>query len=88
MASAQHRLPAAGNAPSRERRETCAQRPERRGQRHMQPDRGALFAGIERSSAAASARSKLGATTMTEVALMRPRAIRSRIAALTPGEMP
>ena len=39
-------------------------------------------------SAIASERWKLGAVTMTEVALMRPRATRSRIAALTPAEMP
>ena len=39
-------------------------------------------------SGVASARLKAGATTMTEVALMRPRTRRSRIAALTPGEMP
>ena len=31
---------------------------------------------------------KLGVTTMTEVALMRPRTIRSRMAVLTPVEMP
>ncbi len=36
----------------------------------------------------ASARVKLGATTITEVALSRPRATRSRIAALTAGDMP
>jgi hypothetical protein len=33
----------------------------------------------------ASDRLKLGASTMTEVALTRPRSTRSRIAALTPG---
>ena len=36
----------------------------------------------------ASERSKLGAATMTEVALSRPCTTRSRIALLTAGEMP
>ena len=36
----------------------------------------------------ASAREKPGVTTITEVALSRPRVTRSRIAALTPGAMP
>ncbi len=39
-------------------------------------------------NASASERVKLGAATMAEVALMRPRRTRSRIAALTAGEMP
>ena len=39
-------------------------------------------------SAIASERCRLGATTITEVALRRPRTIRSRIAVLTEGEMP
>ena len=39
-------------------------------------------------SALASSREKLGAAVITEVALSRPREIRSRIAALTAGEMP
>jgi hypothetical protein len=39
-------------------------------------------------SAAACAGEKVGAITMTEVALMRRRAIRSRIAPLTAGEIP
>ena len=40
------------------------------------------------SSAAASSLPKCGAATMMDVALMRPREINSRIAALTPGEIP
>ena len=39
-------------------------------------------------NAAASAWEKVGAVTITEVALMRCLAIRSRIAPLTAGEMP
>ena len=39
-------------------------------------------------SVAASERWKLGATTMTDVALMRPCPTRSRIAVETDGEMP
>jgi hypothetical protein len=39
-------------------------------------------------SAFASERSKLGAAIITEVALIRRRATRSRIAVLTPEEMP
>ena len=54
----------------------------------MQADRDALAGRIERVERVASAREKLGATTITEVALSRPRATRSRIAALTPGAMP
>ena len=40
------------------------------------------------SSEAASERPLLGATTITEVALRRPRITRSRIALFTPGAMP
>ena len=40
------------------------------------------------ASAAASPGEKLGASTMTEVALMRRRTMRSRIAPLTAGDMP
>ncbi len=39
-------------------------------------------------SASASAAEKLGVVTMTDVALMRPRASKSRMPRLTPGEMP
>ncbi len=39
-------------------------------------------------SACASAAEKLGAVTITEVALIRPRPIRPRMARLTAGEMP
>ena len=40
------------------------------------------------ASASASAFAKLGAPTITEVALRRPRAMRSRMARFTAGEMP
>ena len=40
------------------------------------------------SSATTSSRPIEGPTTITEVALRRPRSIRSRIARLTPGLMP
>ena len=43
---------------------------------------------LSRSSETASGRWKLGATTITDVALRRRRRIRSRIAPLTAGEMP
>ena len=43
---------------------------------------------LSMASDAASERSKLGATTITEVALRRPRITRSRIALLTEAEMP
>jgi hypothetical protein len=43
---------------------------------------------LSMASEAASERPKLGAATITEVALMRPRTTRSRIALLTEAEMP
>ncbi len=43
---------------------------------------------LSASSANASKRPKLGAATITEVALMRPRTTRSRMATSTAGEMP
>jgi len=43
---------------------------------------------LSSSSAAASLASKCGATIITDVALMRPRRINSRMAALTEREMP
>ena len=71
-------------APSCERHEGWRQRPERRRQRHMQPDRGA-FRALRSRSACGLVAVKLGATTITEVALMRPRATRSRIAGVDRG---
>ena len=71
-----------------QRREAGAHRLERRGQRHMQAERGALFAGIEQFERVRLVAARCGAATMTEVALRRPRAINSRMPALTDGEMP
>ena len=45
-------------------------------------------AALSVSSEIASERCRLGATTITEVALMRPRTTRSRMAVLTEVEMP
>ena len=69
-----------------QRRKVRRQRRERRGQRHVQADRGARAGGVAQRRRFGG--EKLGVPTITEVALMRRRAMRSRIAALTAGEMP
>ena len=85
--TAEHRVERQKRAPAG-RREALGERPVRRREREVEPDRDARAAALSMRSAAASERPKLGAATMTEVALRRPRTMRSRMAVLTEGEMP
>jgi hypothetical protein len=64
------------------------QRTERRGQRGVQADGAARAVRRASCSALTSSRPIAGPTTITEVALRRPRSIRSRMARLTPGLRP
>ena len=52
------------------------------------PRAARLVSALSICNERASPRSKCGASTITDVALSRPRMISSRIAALTPCEMP
>ena len=72
-----------------ERPEMHRQRTERRRQRRVQADGAARARSPRRScSAATSSRPIAAPTIITDVALRRPRAIRSRMARLTPSASP
>ena len=62
-----------GKWPRAQRMKPLAQRLKRRGQRHMQAERGARLAGIERIQRIDFLAVKSGAAVITEVALSRPR---------------
>ena len=76
------------NVPSLAHRRECGERTERRRHGEVQSDGDAVCSRLRMESCNATEGPKLGATTIALVALSRPRAIRSRIASLTPGEMP
>ena len=88
---AREHLPQRQERPVRRGRTKGTQRPEWRGEGEMQAERRprtGIFGGDGSRARALPPASKLGAPTITEVALMRPRAMRSRMARFTAGEMP